>query len=84
MIETITIENRTLEVYHKAINLGINEAYQYVILNGKIYRKTGSSGAGKLIKYKLEKESTDESIWIGVDDIKNMKYVITNTGYMKI
>jgi hypothetical protein len=79
MKETITVEGKTLEVYYR--NLFDNP---YVVYNNKIWRITSKEGAGLKHVIGLDRELHKEHVYVKGEDLKNIQYILTRTGYITV
>jgi len=79
MTETVVVEGKTLEVYYR--NLFDNS---YVVYNDKIWRIVSKEGMGVSHVIGLERELHKEHIYVKGEDLKNIKYILTRTGYISV
>ncbi len=76
MFMTQEIEGRTVKISTR-IRPAVNE---YTVYDNKIWRVTGSEGAGKRYKCKLEREEHKEVIWVS----ERLPLIVRPTGNIPV
>lgn len=80
LITKMMVEGKELEVSKRRI--GNNS--RYVVYRNQIWKITGSQGAGINYKLQIEKPSISKMLWLDREKLKDILYVVTNTGYMNV
>ncbi len=79
-IETAIIEGVKVELYDRPLG----SFTRYVVYNEKLWAVFSQSGMGNSRSIGLEREGHKETTWLKGDQIKELKYVINSTGYIRI
>lgn len=75
MFTNVVIDGKKYEVYHKSLN---TSGHEYVVYNEKIWKIV----ARMQFKIKLEREIAKEEIWIDLKNSPDIKYIVSQTGYI--